>query len=152
SLLGQDYPNFHIFVVDNDSTDGSTEHLKRWCEEPRAQAHWADLPGVVHRSALEPGRAIELRITARNDAPSPLLAPRCGLTLVSSDANLGFAGGCNVGMLAAGILRFEYFWMLNTDAVVPSDSLRSLVKRALADPRVGIVGSTVRYYDRPDVI
>jgi hypothetical protein len=91
-------------------------------------------------------------VAERNDGTLPVPAPSCEVTLVRSGANLGFAGGCNVGMVAAGVWQFDYFWMLNTDTVVDTGSLRSLVDRMLRDPRIGMTGSTIRYYDRPDII
>ena len=58
----------------------------------------------------------------------------CRVTLIRSPANLGFAGGCNVGMRAAGLDNFEFFWLLNTDTVVHRESLSRLVQAALARP------------------
>ena len=53
-----------------------------------------------------------------------------GIRVVSSDRNLGFAGGCNLGMeSAAG----DYFVLLNNDAVVSSGWLEPLVRRAEED-------------------
>src|SRR5262245_16579850 len=46
SLFGQAWPNFHVFIVDNASADGSVEQIAKWCAEPRAGADWARHQGV----------------------------------------------------------------------------------------------------------
>jgi GT2 family glycosyltransferase len=74
------------------------------------------------------------------------------VTLIRSGGNLGFAGGCNVGIRAAGLDAFDFFWLLNTDTVVHRGALAALVRRAQESERIGMVGSTIRYYDRPDLI
>jgi GT2 family glycosyltransferase len=74
------------------------------------------------------------------------------VTLIRSGGNLGFAGGCNVGIRAAGLGTFDFFWFLNTDTVVHRDALRALIRRGQDDARIGMVGSTLRYYDRPDIV
>jgi hypothetical protein len=48
--------------------------------------------------------------------------------------------------------HFDYFWLLNTDTVVDRDALGALIARARENDNIGMVGSTVRYYDRPFII
>jgi GT2 family glycosyltransferase len=74
------------------------------------------------------------------------------VTLVPTGANLGFAGGNNAGIAAAGLQRYSHFWLLNTDTVVHHQALQALLARAQAAPQPGIVGSTLLYYDRPDCV
>jgi GT2 family glycosyltransferase len=152
SLLAQSYSNTHIFVVDNDSGDSSVEHIDTWCRSPRREAGWANLDGVARFTGLEPRAPVACRIVERpsTDLPPPLAG--CRLTLIRSGANLGFAGGCNVGIRAAGMEAYDFFWFLNTDAVAHRDALDAMVRRAQAEARIGIVGSTIRYYDRPDTV
>jgi GT2 family glycosyltransferase len=153
SLLAQRYGNFHVFVVDNDSRDESIEHISAWCSAPRPQSGWRNFSGVARITAQGgAGLPIPVRIT---DRPDSALAPApagCRVTLIRSGANLGFAGGCNVGIRAAGPEAFAFYWLLNTDTVVHQDALQALVTRATIDPRPGIVGSTLRYYDRPELV
>jgi cellulose synthase/poly-beta-1,6-N-acetylglucosamine synthase-like glycosyltransferase len=47
SLLAQAYPDFHVFLVDNDSSDGSLEHIREWCAAPRRQVGWRTHDGVT---------------------------------------------------------------------------------------------------------
>jgi GT2 family glycosyltransferase len=151
TLLVQDYPRFHVFVVDNQSADGSVEAIARWCAQPRREPGWREFAGVRrYTAAAAPAPVPQRRATAR-DGALPEAAAGCLLTVVEAGANRGFAAGCNVGMAAAGE-RYDFYWLLNTDVVVAAGALRALVERARADPGLGIVGSTLRYYARPDVI
>jgi GT2 family glycosyltransferase len=62
--------------------------------------------------------------------------------VVESAVNLGFAGGCNLGMRAT---RGEYVALVNNDTVVEPDWLRALVEVAESDPRIGSVGSKILF-------
>jgi len=72
------------------------------------------------------------------------------LYLVQTGDNLGFAGGCNVGLRFALSRRdAEYVWILNNDTVVSAAALDELLE-SMSDPQVGICGSTLVYYNQPD--
>src|ERR1700712_1112236 len=71
--------------------------------------------------------------------------------LVQSGTNGGFAAGCNVGVRLALKRRPEFIWLLNNDTVAPPDTLAKLVAVA-ADERTGIVGSVLRYADKPAMV
>lgn len=68
---------------------------------------------------------------------------------IRSNENLGFAGGNNLGIRKA---KGDYFMMLNNDTVVDPDFLQSLVECMEANPKVGMVGSKVRFFDYPELI
>ena len=57
------------------------------------------------------------------------------VTVVRSERNLGFAGGCNLGVSRLGTVN--YVALLNNDATVPPDWLTPLVEALEADPTVG---------------
>ncbi len=66
-----------------------------------------------------------------------------------SSENLGFAGGNNLGIRKA---KGDYFMMLNNDTEVDPGFLEPLVECMEKNPKVGMVGSKVRYYHDPEVI
>ena len=74
------------------------------------------------------------------------------VTLIENEANLGFTGGNNVGLRRALAHDADYALLLNNDTEVAPDFLRLQVEAAEADPAIGIVGPTIYYFDRPDVI
>lgn len=149
SLMGQTHSAFHVFLVDNDSSDRSIENIGSWCSAPGADGGWRNHEGVTHIGSSVP---IPFRVVDRAENPPPAVPAGCRLTLIRSGGNLGFAGGCNLGIRAAGLEAFSFFWLLNTDTVAHREALGALVRRAEREPRVGIVGSTIRYYDKPDVV
>ncbi len=74
------------------------------------------------------------------------------VTLIRNGVNLGFTGGCNVGLQYAREQGTDYVWLLNNDAVVPPRSLSILVEAAERSPKVGLVGPVVRFFDKPDEV
>lgn len=73
-----------------------------------------------------------------------------GIALLQTGANLGFGGGCNVGILHAVALGAEYIWLVNSDATVDADALAALVQVADSNPKLGAVGSVLFDADAPN--
>src|SRR4051812_36652563 len=71
-----------------------------------------------------------------------------GVSVVRPGTNLGFAGGCNAGALAA---TGEYLALVNGDAVVEPTTLARLVDEA-SRPDVGIAGASIRLADDPRLL
>lgn len=69
--------------------------------------------------------------------------------VVRNDANLGFAGGSNVGIRAA---RGSVIATLNTDAVAESDWLERAVAALENRSNVGMVASRVVFAHAPDIV
>jgi GT2 family glycosyltransferase len=63
--------------------------------------------------------------------------------LLQTGANLGFGGGCNVGIRHALAAGADYVWLVNSDATVDPGALAALVRVAEENPAVGAVGSVV---------
>lgn len=150
SILACGYPDFHIFLVDNDSSDRSVEHIIEWCEQPHQNPERREFTGVGHYS--DSGLPIRYRLLETPLDELPNAPADCRLTIIRSGGNLGFAGGNNVGIRVAGPARYDYFWLLNSDTVIHTDALNKLVERAQQDPSIGIVGSTLVYYSEPSKI
>lgn len=85
-------------------------------------------------------------------SPARLLERFPNVTLIELERNLGYAGGNNAGLRHAIEMGVDYALLLNNDTEVAPEFLRQLVETAEADPRVGMVGPTIYYYDHPDVI
>ncbi len=74
------------------------------------------------------------------------------VTLIETGDNLGYVGGNNIGLKWAKAAGVDYALLLNNDTEVTPDFLSLLVETAEADPMIGIVGPTIYYFDRPEVI
>ncbi|MDM8569758.1 glycosyltransferase family 2 protein [Thiotrichales bacterium HSG1] len=73
--------------------------------------------------------------------------------LIQTGANLGFAGGNNVGVRYALLTRrYKYLWLLNNDIAVDSKALTNLYKYAINHPNMALLGSTVIDYYQRDTI
>ncbi len=130
SLRHLDYPSFQIILCDNGSSDDSVRHFVRWAEQI----------AVPHCTL------------SRHAAENTTTSVQEKLIIIENHANLGFAGGNNVGLRFARSQGFEYIWLLNTDTTVKPDALRELVETMLADSRIGMCGSTLLYYHAPDTV
>lgn len=71
------------------------------------------------------------------------------VNLIVSKENLGFAGGNNLGIKTA---KGKYFMMLNNDTEVDPGFLEPLVQKMESDPKIGMVGSKVRFFNQPEII
>ncbi len=71
------------------------------------------------------------------------------LNIIQSGANLGWAGGCNVGVRAALGEDCAHVFLLNNDAMVRPDCLTKLVEAA-AQPKAAALGSLVLSADDAD--
>jgi GT2 family glycosyltransferase len=123
-----------VIVCDNGSSDGSFEQLRR------GMAPWDAQMRCLTRDEADRG------LGALDDA-GPFR-----LVLIQNGANLGFAGGCNVGLrwgMAAGA---DYLWLLNNDTELQADALGALVRHMQATPAMGLCGSKLIYHDDRSLI
>jgi GT2 family glycosyltransferase len=147
SVFALAYPRVGVVVCDNGSTDGSVQRIREWAEGRGTEPvpHGTGAP-----TRREPLRcAVYDRATAEAGGPISDRAPE--LVIIETGANLGFAGGNNIGLrylLARG--DADYFWLLNNDTVVSPGALRALVDRAERQAEVGAVGGTLLELDEPD--
>lgn len=149
SLLRSEPEGVRVIVCDNGSTDGSLEHLKSWAAggvEALAPA------GPLQRFSFPPvAKPVSCRVLTREEAEEGRGDARdAALTIIDTGANLGFAGGNNVGLrFALSRDDFRYAWLLNNDTVVAPGALARLVERMEEMPQAGICGSTLLRYEEP---
>jgi len=74
------------------------------------------------------------------------------ITVIDNGKNLGYPSGINVGLRYSMAQNKDCTLLLNNDTEVASDSLRQLVKISKSAPSIGVVGPTIYYYDKPDII
>lgn len=70
-------------------------------------------------------------------------------TLIRSPKNLGFAGGNNLGIMAA---KGQYLLFLNNDTEVEPDFLEPLVALFEQDPKAGIASPKIIYFNSDNLI
>ena len=115
----------------------SREDLKACLASLRAQSH-RDLEVIVVDNGSTDGSVRMIQ----EEFPE--------IILLAESENLGFAEGCNRGIVAS---TSEWVAMLNNDAVAQPDWARELVAAALsAPPTCGMLQSLQLYLDRPEVV
>ena len=146
SVLRLKSQNIAIVICDNASTDCSMDHIIAWANGELAAAETSFLH---HTASAKPVPFIRYTREAAERGPGRATP----LALIDTGGNLGFAGGCNVGIRYA-LTRPDcsHVWLLNNDSVASPDALANMVALCRARPRVGLCGSQVRYYDMPDVV
>ncbi len=66
--------------------------------------------------------------------------------------NVGFAGGCNVGLRLALAAQAAYVLLLNNDTIVAPHFLRPLLAYCAARPTTGIAAPLIYHADKPEII
>lgn len=123
-----------VIVCDNASGDDSVALIQSWAAENGVDFPEYEFVGSV----FEP-------LSAR----APVHPGRPSFFLVHTGANLGFAGGNNVGMRFASChVDFDFVFLLNNDALVTSHAVDEMVRR-FDSPDVGMCGCTVIYHHTP---
>jgi len=147
SLFRLDYPEYQIVVCDNGSTDDSVEKISEWAVGRLILPTDLSPPG---KAGVPCSKPISMVVIERFVAEQGGLVTE-PLLLIRNGANLGFAGGNNVGLrYVQNSGGFDYCWVLNNDTVVAPDSLHQLVARMEADDAPGLCGSTLLEYNCPN--
>ena len=147
SVFRMSYPPSLIVVCDNASTDESLERICDWANGNLTAT--CTNPDLI--SLLAPPVPKPLRLAMINASDEfPHVASEIPLVLIQTGANLGFAGGNNVGLrYALSRSDISYFWLLNNDTVVEPGALGELIAVMRTDSRLGFCGSVLRDYFRP---
>lgn len=136
-------PPLRVVCVDMASPDGTVEAILAWA---RGDARPETGAWPFEALAFSPEVAVERR--------GPVLprAPEAPLTIIEPGANLGFAGGVNLGLAS---LRLDpgigAFWVLNPDTVVAPGTPGAFAAAAAAGP-FALLGGRLLYLERPGAV
>ncbi len=72
--------------------------------------------------------------------------------VIRNPVNLGYTGGCNVGIRAALEMGADYVWLLNNDAIAGPASLGKLVEVGQAHAHIGLLSPVIYHYDARDSV
>jgi hypothetical protein len=96
----------------------------------------ASLPRLTHPGVTP----VVVDNASQDDSVAALRARHPELTVIRNPANLGYAGGNNVGIRWALEHGAEYVQLINSDTEVTPELTGELVRVAESDPRIAVVG------------
>jgi len=127
SLYVLENVQYRVILIDNGSPDDSVSKLNQWLDLDGGAELW-------QRSPLVGGKSYDVKFVQQHN-------------------NIGFAGGCNLGLNEAqNDPRCSHVWLLNNDTLVEPQSLHALISRFHEAPKLGICGSTLVYYKPVDTL
>ena len=74
------------------------------------------------------------------------------LTYLPAERNLGFSGGVNLGIQAARSAGASHVLLVNSDVIVPPDTVDRLERALAASPGAGIAAPLLLRREAPDVV
>jgi hypothetical protein len=100
---------------------------------------------------------VNRRVVVVNNGPADTLLPAIQpwldhIDLLQNPTNLGYTGGCNVGIRHAIAAGADYIWLFNVDAVPEPDCLTKLMAAVVADARIGMATPVIRYRNQPELV
>ena len=119
--------------------------------------HWRGMDDLLEcLASLAPeaagGAPVVLAVNGGGDFDEARATASCpGVTVITSASNGGYAAACNLGARALGD-GVDAVLFLNNDVVVPVGLLDALAEAFADHPTVGIAGTPVVYYERPEKI
>jgi GT2 family glycosyltransferase len=149
SVYLSSYPDYQIVVLDNGSQDESVCKILEWAKgrdgetsNPSQGAVAKPIPVIIYNKDIdENGASFRDELTGSAPAARTLILIRIG-------ANLGFAGGNNVGLRYAFAHGADYVLLLNNDAFFRSrETLTIMADFMERTPRAGACGGRLFYPD-----
>ena len=86
---------------------------------------------------------------SKDGSPQFLQATFPGVEVIFNPRNLGFTGGCNVGMKRALERGAGCVLLVNNDTIVNQDFLVNLLAESRTNPRAAIISPKIFYFDHP---
>lgn len=150
SLLASNTKDMQVVVVENGSPDDSWNQLQNWAQGKVINDLGPNNP-LEHLSNPPAEKPIQYSII--EDSEIKELSSSAPVVFIRSKSNTGFAGGNNIGLRYMLHNDFNYAWLLNNDTVIERDAVNRLVELIEAsNEKIGIVGSKLRLYHKPDTL
>jgi GT2 family glycosyltransferase len=135
---------------------GKGDHLKTVIVVLNWNSHEITEECIESLLAMEGyGGSFEILIVdngSRDGSVEALRAAFPNLEVIANSRNLGFTGGCNVGMRRALGQNADYVLLVNNDTIVKANFLGELLTEVERSPKVGMVSPKIYYFDQPDRI
>jgi GT2 family glycosyltransferase len=147
SVYQNNYTNYQVVLVDNNSTDDSIQKIKDY-SEGKLIVESKFFNYVNYNKPIEVFQySTEEILSIGNSANNKQL------NIIKNEVNDGFAEGNNIGIrFALKNFNPDYILLLNNDTVVNKDFLTILVEEGEKNENAGLLGPKMYYYDDPTTI
>lgn len=156
SILRQTFEDFEFVILDDASTDGSTERLRQWASrDTRIRLVEAKQNLGPARSSERVARAASAPIVARMDADDISYPQRLAdqLEVLDCHSDVGVVGGLfDIIDAKSHIVRGPEHWRLHQPASVPPFGNGPLTYRSEVFDRVGGYREACEYWEDNDLI
>lgn len=144
SLYQINYPNYNVIVVDNHSTNNSIEKIIEYTKGnikvETTFTKYQDNKPIILNHIREDNLNQSINNTSTKDKKK--------LLLIENYENYGFAKGNNIAIdYTLKHDNPDYVLLLNNDTIVDANFLDNMIKVALSDDKIGIIGPKFYYYD-----
>lgn len=152
SVFGLEDVSFKVIVCDNDSGDGSLNHIQQWARG-RLRAVKPTHSRLARLQSAGPPDSVQHRTIVASELGKQSCDKASDLTIIDNQANLGFAAGNNTGIrYALAQNDMSHVWLLNNDTLVEPCSLKKLLDKAAVAGEHAVCGSRIMFYDNPSII
>lgn len=131
---GQKYPPVGVVIVNHDLRDSLRETLESF------------------RKVTYPGLRIVVSDNASTDGSQEMVRQEFPeVRLLAHNPEQGYARAASLGM-ASLVDECKYIFSTTNDVIVDPAMIGELVRRAEDDPKIGVIGTKIYFFDRPDVL
>jgi len=129
SVLKNDYNNYQIIVVDNDSPNNSMEYIVNWAEGKQEVLYDENAPLKYLSQPFEDKPLAYVYYTKEQalrggDKEQEKKYKKTPMIFIQAGENGEFAAGKNIGMkYALAKDDFAYIWLLNNDTIILRERL-----------------------------
>lgn len=142
-------PDFDVILVDNGSTEDSLSKIREWAEGKRE----AGTQIFPENPTAKPTKISEFFSTDFDSLTGLEERAARSLTIIKIRDNVGFTGGCNLGIrYALKDEKAQYILTLNNDMEIDADCVTRLLKEAQAHPTIGACQAKVLLSESPGYI
>ncbi len=106
----------------------------------------------LEKTTYAPHKVIVADNASTDDSVTAIRAQFPHVHVIETGANLGFSGGNNAGIQWALDQGADYCFVLNNDTLVDPSTIAQLVETAETDPKIGMVGPLILYFEPKDTI